>query len=142
MMLYVLNRFLSVQDQSQHGTEQVLDLWARMGVDDAEFEILRSKMGKLAWEGFCKSRSEHYNELAMTKPKKVSTARLSRVKRVYNASSRVKDSQNSQRCQDCLPKLLHEAVTVVSWVEEARQAGVVQPISWPFSRVQIWAQAS
>jgi hypothetical protein len=69
-MLYVLNRFLSVQDQSQHGTEQVLNLRARMRIDDTEFEILRSEMCKLAWEGFCESRSEHYNELVMTKPKK------------------------------------------------------------------------
>jgi hypothetical protein len=41
-----------------------------MRVDDAEFEILRSKVCKLSREGIGESRSEHYNELAMTQPKK------------------------------------------------------------------------
>lgn len=63
----VLDRFLAIQDQRQQCAQQVLDFRTRDGVDNASFDVLRAEMWCLARERLVKSRSEHHNELRISK---------------------------------------------------------------------------
>ena len=140
--MYVLDRLLAVQHQTQQCAQRTLHLFRWNILLYASLQILRTNVRKLSREVLGKSRSEHYDEL---RPKsqhspcplnwvatRVSQARHFAFYKVANV----------QRCLGCRRKCLREVVRVLFSVWEGRPWVVVRPF-WLLSLLSgRWARVS